>query len=196
MPLRDSDGKAGAVIFTDSTYEIAVAKSNAMADVIKACGEQQGAGDRRHAAGRRLQPHAAAHHLAAAALRHGLDHMRSSINDLTFDFMAPSLAAAGIAGTDNPQQHLRRRRQRGRLPAHPQRRIPGGDGGRAAAAAGLADRRRGQPRARQGEGQRLRRPAALFLPTNIEHRRRRRRTSTTPRTAITDAYLKIWGVDS
>ena len=35
--VADSDGKVGAVIFTDSVYEIAIAKSTAMADVIKAC---------------------------------------------------------------------------------------------------------------------------------------------------------------
>ena len=35
--VADSDGKAGAVIFTDSAYAIAVAKSDAMAAVIKAC---------------------------------------------------------------------------------------------------------------------------------------------------------------
>ena len=35
--VADSDGKAGAIIFTDSAYAIAIAKSNAMAAVIKSC---------------------------------------------------------------------------------------------------------------------------------------------------------------
>ncbi len=96
-----SEGKAGAIIFTDSVYEIAVAKSDAMAEVIKAC------------AGCTLlelidTP------LSDTAIRmppmttnllqkygdkwtHAL-----SINDLTFDFMAPSLASAGLPGDGQP----------------------------------------------------------------------------------------------
>ena len=35
--VADSDGKAGVVIFTDSAYAIAIAKSDEMARVIKAC---------------------------------------------------------------------------------------------------------------------------------------------------------------
>jgi ribose transport system substrate-binding protein len=36
--VADSDGKAGVVIFTDSNYTIALAKSGAMEEVIRACG--------------------------------------------------------------------------------------------------------------------------------------------------------------
>lgn len=35
--IAKSNGHAGVVIFTDSTYEIAIAKSNAMADLVKKC---------------------------------------------------------------------------------------------------------------------------------------------------------------
>src|ERR671919_1878580 len=39
--IADSDGKAGVVIFTDSVYEIAIAKSDAMAEVIEGCPDCQ-----------------------------------------------------------------------------------------------------------------------------------------------------------
>jgi ribose transport system substrate-binding protein len=101
-PCATTDGKVGAVIFTDSTYEIAVKKSNAMAEVIKACGQSKvleivdtPLAD----ASSRMPP------LTTALLqRYGAAWTTSlSINDLTFDFMAPSLSAAGIDGTSNPQ---------------------------------------------------------------------------------------------
>ncbi len=37
--IVDADGKAGVVIFTDSNYEIAMAKANTMANVVRSCGE-------------------------------------------------------------------------------------------------------------------------------------------------------------
>ena len=77
MRCARSDGKVGAVIFTDSAYEIAVAKSNAMADVIKACGDCKVLEIVDTPLSRRLDAHAAAHHVAPAALRQEPGPMRS-----------------------------------------------------------------------------------------------------------------------
>ncbi len=100
--VADSNGKAGVVIFTDSTYAIAVAKSDAMAAVIKAC------------AGCKVltiedTPLAEAStripQLTTSLLqRFGAQWTYSlSINDLTFDFMSASLASAGIAQDGHPR---------------------------------------------------------------------------------------------
>jgi ribose transport system substrate-binding protein len=100
-PCAETGGKVGAIIFTDSTYEIAIAKSNAMAAVIKACGDSKvleivdtPLAD----ASNRMPP------LTTALLqKYGKAWTHAlSINDLTFDFMAPALAAAGLKGSDNP----------------------------------------------------------------------------------------------
>ncbi len=97
----DSKGKAGAIVFTDSAYAIAIAKSDAMAAVIKACAtctllsvEDTPLAD---AANRMPQ-------LTTSLLqRYGAKWTYAlSINDLTFDFMAPSLQSAGIAGGGAP----------------------------------------------------------------------------------------------
>ena len=48
-----------------------------------------------------------------------------AINDLYFDFMGPSLAAAGKKGRRRAAQHLGRRRLRVRLSAHPRQAVPG-----------------------------------------------------------------------
>ena len=99
--VANSDGKAGAVVFTDSAYAIAIAKSDAMADIIKACKtckllsiEDTPLAD---AANRMPQ-------LTTALLgRYGAKWTYAlSINDLTFDFMAPALQAAGIPGDGAP----------------------------------------------------------------------------------------------
>jgi ribose transport system substrate-binding protein len=99
--VTDSDGKAGAIIFTDSAYAIAIAKSDAMAAVIKACGtctllsiEDTPLAD---AANRMPQ-------LTTSLLtRYGSKWTYAlSINDLTFDFAAPALQAAGIPGDGAP----------------------------------------------------------------------------------------------
>lgn len=99
--VADSNGKAGAVIFTDSAYAIAIAKSNEMAAVIKACVtckvlsvEDTPLAD---AANRMPQLTTSLLQRFGAKWTYGL-----SINDLTFDFMAPSLQSAGIAGDGAP----------------------------------------------------------------------------------------------
>lgn len=193
FPCAKTGGKAGAVIFTDSTYEIAVAKSDAMADVIAACGDSKvleivdtPLAD----ASTRMPP------LTTALLqRYGDAWTHSlSINDLTFDFMPPSLASAGIPGDGAPVN------------------ISAGDGSEVAF-----------QRIRQGEYQagtvaeplRLQgwqiideanralagekdsgyvAPAHLFTPENIEFDGGPNNTYD-PDNNYDDAYLKIWGVN-
>ena len=99
--IADSDGKAGVVIFTDSVYRIAIAKSDAMAEVIRGCPgckvlsvEDTPLSD----TGTRMGP------LTTALLQRYGDQWTYAlgINDLYFDFMAPSLASAGIGGDGMP----------------------------------------------------------------------------------------------
>ena len=101
FPCATSKGNVGAVIFTDSNYEIAVKKSNAMAEYIKACGSSKVLEivdtPLAEASTRMPQLTTALLQKYGKAWTHAL-----SINDLTFDFMAPALAAAGIKGDGNP----------------------------------------------------------------------------------------------
>ena len=92
--VADSDGKAGVVVFTDSVYEIAIAKSDAMAEIIKACTgctllstEDTPLAE----ASTRMPP------LTNALLQRYGDKWNYSltINDLPFDFMASALQSAG-----------------------------------------------------------------------------------------------------
>ncbi|MER8401227.1 substrate-binding domain-containing protein [Mesorhizobium sp. M0306] len=100
--VAQSDGKAGVVIFTDSVYAIAIAKSDAMAEVIKACGgcKLLSVEDTPLAEASTRMPQ-----LTTSLLqRFGADWTYSlSINDLTFDFMSASLQSAGIAQDSIPQ---------------------------------------------------------------------------------------------
>lgn len=100
--VADSEGKAGVVIFTDSVYEIAIAKSDAMAEVIKACEsctlltiEDTPLAE----ASTRMPP------LANALLQRYGDSWTYSltINDLPLDFMAPVLQSAGKAADGFPR---------------------------------------------------------------------------------------------
>ena len=101
--IADSDGKAGVVIFADSAYAIAIAKGRAMEAVIKKCERLHGAGLRGYAARRHLEPHAAAHHLAAAAVRRQVDAIRSRSTTSTTTSWAPRWQSAGIEGDGDPQ---------------------------------------------------------------------------------------------
>lgn len=89
-----SEGRAGVVVFTDSNFEIAMAKSNAMADIIRAC------------KGCRLleikdMPISRSAELMPAATqdllsRHGAQWTHAlAINDIYFDYAAPELTHAG-----------------------------------------------------------------------------------------------------
>jgi ribose transport system substrate-binding protein len=101
LAIVDSHGKAGVVIFTDSTYKVAITKSNEMAKVIKSCKSctllkviDTPLSD----VSTRMPP------LTSNLLaRYGKKWTYAlAINDLTFDFMAPSLASAGISGDGAP----------------------------------------------------------------------------------------------
>ena len=92
--VAKSDGKAGVVIFTDSVYEIAIAKSDAMADIIRACTtcklltiEDTPLSE----ASTRMPP------LTNALMQRYGDEWTYSltINDLPIDFMASALQSAG-----------------------------------------------------------------------------------------------------
>ncbi|WP_431310762.1 substrate-binding domain-containing protein [Labrys miyagiensis] len=100
--VADSNGKAGVVIFTDSTYAIAVAKSDAMAEVIKAClgCKVLDVEDTPLAEASTRMPQ-----LTTSLLqRFGAEWTYSlSINDLTFDFMSASLSSAGILQDGQPR---------------------------------------------------------------------------------------------
>jgi ribose transport system substrate-binding protein len=100
--VADSGGKAGAVIFTDSVYKIAIKKSDTMAEVMKQCSgckllsvEDTPLAD----ASTRMPP------LTTSLLsRFGSRWTYAlSINDLTFDFSAPALESAGISGDGFPR---------------------------------------------------------------------------------------------
>jgi len=192
-PCAETGGKVGAVIFTDSTYEIAVRKSNAMAEVIKVCGDSKVLEivDTPLADASNRMPQ-----LTTALLqRYGAAWTTSlSINDLTFDFMAPSLSSAGIGGKDNPLA------------------ISAGDGSEVAfqrirsgefQAATVAE-----PLILQGwqivdEANRALSkekesgfvaPSHLFVPTNIEFDGGPSNIYD-PGNGYADAYAKIWGVN-
>lgn len=91
-------GQAGVVIFTDSNFEIAMAKANAMADVIRACKactllEIRDVAISKNA---ELMPTVTRDLLARYNKRwtHAL-----AINDIYFDYAVPELIKAGQAGS-------------------------------------------------------------------------------------------------
>ena len=99
--FADAGGKPGVVIFTDSTYAIAIAKADKIKETIESLG------------GTVLEyvdtPIADTSNrmptLTTALLqRYGAKWTHSlAINDIYFDFMGPSLAAAGIPGDGAPK---------------------------------------------------------------------------------------------
>ena len=101
LPCSETNGKAGVVVFTDSTYEIAVKKARAMEALIKQCGDSKVLAfvDTPLAEASTRMPQ-----LTTSLLqKYGKSWTHSlSINDLTFDFMAPSLGSAGIEGDGAP----------------------------------------------------------------------------------------------
>ena len=191
-PCAETGGKVGAVIFTDSTYEIAIKKSDAMAEVIKVCGDSKVLEivDTPLADASNRMPQ-----LTTSLLqRHGAAWTTSlSINDLTFDFMAPSLSAAGIGGKDNPLA------------------ISAGDGSEVAfqrirtgeyQAGTVAEPLRLQGWQIVDEANRALNkekdsgfvaPAHLFLPSNIDADGGPNNTYD-PGNGYADAYAKVWGV--
>ena len=191
--VADSDGKAGAIIFTDSTYEIAIAKSDAMEKIIEACPgcKVLEVVDTPLAEASTRMPQ-----LTTSLLQRYGDQWTYglSINDLTFDFMAPSLSAAGIDGDGHP------------------RNVSAGDGSAAAFQRIEAkDYQVGtvaEPLRLQGwqivdeanrafAGQKdsgYVAPAHLFTPSNVD-KDGGPKGIYDPDNGYTEAYLKIWGVE-
>ncbi len=99
--VEDAGGKPGAVIFTDSTYQIAIDK----ADRIKETIEKMGGTVLEYVdtpiadTSNRMGP------LTTSLLQKYGDSWTHAlaINDIYFDFMGPALAAAGIPGDGSPK---------------------------------------------------------------------------------------------
>jgi ribose transport system substrate-binding protein len=191
--IADSDGKAGVVIFTDSVYAIAIRKSDEMARVIKTCSgcELLSVEDTPLSDVTTRMPQ-----LTTSLLQRYGDKWTYAlgINDLYFDFMAPSLASAGIAGDGYPKaisagdgsgvafQRIRTKQYQVGTVAEPLR-LHGwqiiDEFNRAFA---------GQPPSGYVA------PAHLFVPSNIEADGGPRNIYD-PENGYQDAYKKIWGVE-
>ena len=100
--IADSEGKAGVVIFADSTYAIAIAKGRAMEAEIKTCSGCKVVAfeDTPLADVSTRIPQLTTTLLQQNGAKWGYS---LAINDLYYDFMPPALEAAGIAGDGNPQ---------------------------------------------------------------------------------------------
>lgn len=98
--FADADGSPGVIIFTDSTYQIAIDKADKMKDVI----EELGGTVLEYVDTPIAETSQRMPQLTTSLLqRHGAKWTHSlAINDLYFDFMGPSLAAAGIKGDGAP----------------------------------------------------------------------------------------------
>jgi ribose transport system substrate-binding protein len=95
LVIASSEGKAGVVIFTDSAFTIALAKSNAMADVIKQCKTCQLLETRIQSLGSATKDMPQV--TASLLQKYGKKWTCSlAINDLYFDGMVPALTAADI----------------------------------------------------------------------------------------------------
>lgn len=96
----DAKGKPGVIIFTDSTYAIAIAKADRMKKEI----EDLGGTVLEYVDTPIAETSQRMPQLTTSLLQKYGDKWTHSlaINDLYYDFMGPSLAAAGKAGTDAP----------------------------------------------------------------------------------------------
>ncbi|MFN3281432.1 MAG: substrate-binding domain-containing protein [Tabrizicola sp.] len=99
--IDDAGGKPGVVIFTDSTYQIAIDKADRMKKAIEDAGGTvlEYVDTPIAETSTRMGP------LTTTLLqKYGASWTHSlAINDLYFDFMGPSLAAAGIPGDGAPK---------------------------------------------------------------------------------------------
>ncbi|MEM7061205.1 MAG: substrate-binding domain-containing protein, partial [Pseudomonadota bacterium] len=99
--MKDGGDKVGAVIFTDSTYQIAIDKADRIKETIEAMGGTvlEYVDTPIADTSTRMGP------LTTSLLqRHGAKWTHAlAINDLYFDFMGPALAAAGIEGEGSPK---------------------------------------------------------------------------------------------
>ena len=101
LAIANADGKAGVVVFTDATEKISVMKSNAMAANIKECSGctvlEVIDTPLASVSTRIPQMTQSLHQRFGKKWTHSL-----AINDGFFDFMAPTLRAAGSAGSGPP----------------------------------------------------------------------------------------------
>ncbi len=99
--FADAGGKPGVVIFTDSTYQIAIDKADRMKEEIEALGGTvlEYVDTPIADTSSRMGP------LTTSLLqKYGKKWTHSlAINDIYFDFMGPALAAAGIKGNGSPK---------------------------------------------------------------------------------------------
>ena len=189
----DSGGKANVILFTNSIYAIATAKTNAEKAAVESCkgckvlevvdtpiGELS----------TRMAP------LTTALLlkvRRRLDLFDRRERPLLR--LRRALAALGRRrpGDRLSAPDRGRRRLGAGLPAHPRQAVPGRHRRRAAAPARLADDRRDEPRLRRREAERLRRPVHLFINANID-KDGGANNIFDPGNGYQDQYKKIWGV--
>lgn len=103
--VADSKGKASVVIFTDPAYEMGIAKSDAMAEVIRKCTGCSVLSVERIHHGEFRQTSALMTQRTAQLLQSNGSKWNYSLadNDLYFDFMLPSLVAASIPGNGYPR---------------------------------------------------------------------------------------------
>ena len=101
LAIADSNGKAGVVIFGDSNYEMAIGKARMMEADIKKC---PGCTVLTLEDSPMTEASTRMPQLTTSLLqRYGAKWTYSlAVNDLYYDFMAASLGAAGLAGTDAP----------------------------------------------------------------------------------------------
>lgn len=93
-----SKGQAGVVIFTDSNFEIAMAKANAMAEVIRACKGCTLLEIRDVAISKNAEQMPAVTRALIAKYGKRWTHALA-INDIYFDFAVPELIKAGATGS-------------------------------------------------------------------------------------------------
>lgn len=99
--IEDGGTEAGVVIFTDSTYQIAIDKADRLKETVEAAGAKvlEYVDTPIADTSTRMGP------LTTSLLqKYGNSWTHAlAINDLYFDFMGPSLAAAGLSPEDGPQ---------------------------------------------------------------------------------------------
>ncbi|MFK7889517.1 MAG: substrate-binding domain-containing protein [Granulosicoccus sp.] len=99
--IEDAGGGAGVVIFTDSTYQIAIDKADKIQQTIEAMGGEvlEYVDTPIADTSNRMGP------LTTSLLQKYGDKWTHAlaINDIYFDFMGPALAAAGIKGDGSPK---------------------------------------------------------------------------------------------
>ena len=102
LAIADSGGKAGVVIFGDSNYEMAIKKAHLMEEAVKKC---SGCTVLTLEDSPMTEASTRMPQLTTSLLQRFGDKWTYSlaVNDLYYDFMGPSLAAAGKSGSDTPK---------------------------------------------------------------------------------------------